>query len=271
MTKTNYHTHHELCKHAKGTAKDYVLEALNRGYKEIGFSDHAPSDYIQDTHPYVRMDTNQLDEYINDIKSQKVTYKNQITILTGLEVEYLNPDLNYYKDLLHKVDYLILGQHYVIKQESGQSQKTFESSFALKEKKDILAYARKVKEAIETGYFDLVAHPDLYMCGYHTFDETAVEAANIIIDASVKFDVPLEFNANGIRKGKIKTSDGTHYQYPRIEFWKIAKSKNCKVMINSDCHEPELLDDKAVEESYKILKSLNIIPIEYLKIKNKKL
>ena len=82
---------------------------------------------------------------------------------------------------------------------------------------------------MKTGYFSFVAHPDLYMCGYHSFDRSAEEAAHIIIDASLKYDVPLEFNANGFRRGLIKTDDGEHYPYPRSEFWKIAKDKKCKV------------------------------------------
>ena len=42
--KTNFHTHHKLCGHAGGTAEDYVLEAVEHGFEELGFSDHAPFD-----------------------------------------------------------------------------------------------------------------------------------------------------------------------------------------------------------------------------------
>ncbi|MDE6281143.1 MAG: PHP domain-containing protein, partial [Oscillospiraceae bacterium] len=40
--KANYHTHTERCRHAQGTERDYVQEALTAGVSILGFSDHAP-------------------------------------------------------------------------------------------------------------------------------------------------------------------------------------------------------------------------------------
>ena len=39
--KYNYHTHTKRCGHATGEDEDYVIAALNKGYKILGFSDHA--------------------------------------------------------------------------------------------------------------------------------------------------------------------------------------------------------------------------------------
>ena len=36
----NYHTHTQRCRHATGTARDYVLAAIEGGLKELGFSDN---------------------------------------------------------------------------------------------------------------------------------------------------------------------------------------------------------------------------------------
>ena len=38
----NYHTHTKLCGHAIGMSEDYVKQALERGFLEIGISDHGP-------------------------------------------------------------------------------------------------------------------------------------------------------------------------------------------------------------------------------------
>ena len=58
MMKTNYHTHHYLCGHAKGNVEDYVLEAIKHGFTEIGISDHGPINAIA----FPRMS---IDEYNN--------------------------------------------------------------------------------------------------------------------------------------------------------------------------------------------------------------
>ena len=38
----NYHTHTARCRHATGTEEEYVLAAIDRGLKILGFSDHTP-------------------------------------------------------------------------------------------------------------------------------------------------------------------------------------------------------------------------------------
>ena len=42
MKLTNYHTHHDRCKHAKGGVEAYVREAVLHHYDEIGMSCHTP-------------------------------------------------------------------------------------------------------------------------------------------------------------------------------------------------------------------------------------
>ena len=42
MLKANYHTHTKLCNHAVGMPEDYVLKAIELGFKELGMSCHAP-------------------------------------------------------------------------------------------------------------------------------------------------------------------------------------------------------------------------------------
>ena len=40
--RANYHAHTWRCSHAKGTERDYVEAALDRGLEILGFSDHTP-------------------------------------------------------------------------------------------------------------------------------------------------------------------------------------------------------------------------------------
>ncbi len=244
--KRNYHTHHKYCKHAVGVTEDYVKEALEQGFTVLGMSDHAPVDTLVDHADNVRMDAEDLPKYLDEVKTIKRRYSEDITVYTGLEVEYLEPDPEYYERLRANTDYLILGQHYV-RDESAHN--SLVSSFNLQNPHHIIQYAKDVVRAIESGYFSLVGHPDLYLCAYPRFDEAAQNAATLICTAAKKHDIPLEFNANGIRRGLIQAVDGTRYPYPVKAFWDIAKAHGCKIILSSDCHRPAFLYDDAVKKA----------------------
>ena len=111
MIDYSYHTHTYRCGHADGKEEEYVLAAINAGYKVIGFTDHIFIDgFIQ---PGIRGDYDELDDYINTVNQLKEKYKDQIEIKLGFESEYAPHLKDYYKYLLEEkgVDYLINGQH----------------------------------------------------------------------------------------------------------------------------------------------------------------
>jgi len=260
--KANYHTHHELCRHAEGTTEDYVKEAIRCGFKELGMSDHAYSYLINDYG--VRMKPEEFPIYNKDIEDNILKYQDKIKIYKGFEVEFIENNNDYYNELLEKVEYLILGQHY-ISFDSGFSNPI--SSFALVSKEEIIEYARMIEKALETKYFTLLAHPDLYMCGYKEWDETAIEVAHTICKAAKKANIPVEYNANGFRRRKVMTTSGLKRPYPREEFFEIVKEYDLEVIISSDCHVPELLCDEYLLEAVEALDKQGIKRIDFLKIK----
>ncbi len=259
---TNYHTHHRLCHHAKGEAADYVKQAILEGFTEIGISDHAPSRLLEGDR--TRMKESEVPIYLRDIAQAREQYGDKITILTGFETEYLDKDPTYYEELLRKADYLLLGQHYIRDRHSKNGRR---STFKLKTPEHLVTYAKSVAEAMSTGYFAFVAHPDIYMTGYPVFDETARKAAHIITDAALKYDIPLEINAQGIRRGHIESEDGQHYRYPRKPFFKIAKEKGCRIIVGADAHNPRHLNDQARQTAIAFAEHLDIILDEQLDIK----
>jgi len=247
LVRTNYHTHHRLCRHARGTAADYVQKALELGFSEIGISDHAPHAHFDDD---TRMRPDELPLYLADIERTRGLYGERIRILSGLEVEY-DPETDaYYESLLQRVDYLVLGQHYL----TGDPVKNGVSyTFDLESGEDLIAYAKVVRAAISTGYFAFVAHPDIFLATYPRFDEHAEKASRIIAESAKEHDVLLEFNANGIRRGLIESEDGRHYHYPRKPFFDIANSLGCKILLSSDAHSPSELYDEAMREAERII------------------
>lgn len=261
MIKANYHTHHELCNHAHGTTEDYVKEAIKQGLTDLGMSDHVPSRLKLDA---MRMRYKDLPKYYQDVRTTALEYDGKIKLHLGLECEYLEPDDSYYHDFLSEVDYLILGQHYIV--QDGR----YISTFGLFRPEHINTYAHDVKNALASGYFSLLAHPDIYMCGYDSFDEAAIEAAHIIAKASLETGVPLEFNANGIRRGIKQTSQGKRYAYPRKEFWDIVRGYDVKIILSADAHHPSLIYDDAMKDAEARIAEwrLNVDP--YLKFKSGK-
>ncbi len=261
--KSNYHTHTYLCRHAVGNVEDYVKEAIKQGFEEIGMSDHVPfkmnmldvfDDMRSRTEPYTfRMSFEEMDGYLEEIDICREKYGNVISILKGFEAEYFSHEDDYYKFLLERVDYLVLGNHLVFKDENGK--KSLASSFDVRTKNELELYRKQSIEALNTGYFKIFAHPDLYMNSYAEFDDLAKQTAIDIIETAIKNDVILEYNANGLRESK---------RYPNSDFWKIVSDyKEVKVMVNSDCHDPRFLNDIYVLKSEEQLGKLAI------KIQNK--
>jgi len=231
--KANYHSHTALSGHGEGTVEEHIIEMIRVGYDIIGISEHIPLPIIEGFPPKFvlenRMELDALDSYINDLKRCQKKYKNQAKILIGLEAEYFSSHLEYMKTLSQKIDYLVFGNHDIVI--DGKAY----SSFNLTKDEEVLEYGRNAVEALSTGLFSIMTHPDLFLLTY-PWNAVAEEVAHMIARASIKYDVPLELNARGIRRGLVDTIEGIRYKFPRKEFWEIIREYNCEVIINSDAH-----------------------------------
>ena len=116
MTKANYHTHTYLCGHAEGLPTDYIKKAINIGMVEIGISDHG---YLNPKWTG-RMNLDSFENiYLKDINDAISKYSSKISIKKGLELEFHPKYDNLYKYYLTKLDYLILGQHIIEKNDNN--------------------------------------------------------------------------------------------------------------------------------------------------------
>ena len=247
MRKVNYHTHTALCLHAGGMEIDYVREALAARLDILGFSDHAP---FPDNRFDLRMQYRELDPYLQRIYDLRNRLHGRLNILAGLEIEYCPDMLPYYKSLYEKkhLDYLILGQHYFT-DTSGRLINTFRCPEGA-DSSLVIEYALSVHKALATGLFPILAHPDVIFVNDLGWDENCEKATEIILRSAREAETVLELNANGVRRGKRKFSDGVRYPYPHPFFWKKVSESGLPVLINSDCHDPSLLWDDAVAECY---------------------
>ena len=253
--KSNYHTHHYLCGHATGNVEDYVLEAINNGFEEIGISDHGP--IVAEA--FKRMSLDEFDNiYLKEIDEAIRLYGEKIKIYKGLEIEFVSSDLNHYHKLLEKIDYLILGCHYYKDEEVLYSY----SGYTIDTHEKLDSYTCLIEKALDSGLFKIIAHPDLFMYGYKEFDEFSAACTKRIIAAAINNNVLLEFNAGGVRTSKHINENGEEeYTVPNAEFWKLVSQTNAKVIVGSDCHKPNELADEAFIKAHELAKSykLNIV------------
>jgi histidinol-phosphatase (PHP family) len=237
--KSNYHTHNYRCNHAEGSIEDYIQEAINAGFDEIGISDHLPHPGKNIDNTY-RMKYEELSEYFNEIDETIKEYGSKISIKKGIECEYFEDYDWLYKELRekYKVDYLILGVHFFPHNgrwyyvtDISQSPEMLES------------YTDHAVRSIKSGIFSYIAHPDLFGLGYINWDEHSIKAARRILKAAEEIDLPIEINVNGLRKPMISYNKGKRHKYPMEDFWSLVKEYDVRVIIGIDAHNPCELHD----------------------------
>ncbi|MCK7486840.1 MAG: histidinol-phosphatase [Bacillus subtilis] len=274
--RTNYHTHTQLCGHAIGMTKDYVAKAIQSGYTEIGMSDHGPipRSFMTDREYEDNWLSRQMDEmifhqqYLPDLADAIRSYGSKIAIRTGLEIEYLSGHDEYFRSLLTKVEYLLLGVHYF------ETEQGIYNTYNPTTPKLIEAYATQVEKALATGFYSALVHPDLFLCEYkdnqgrYVFDKTAELVSRRIIEAAIKHDVYLEINIGGMRKVAIDSPIGPDFGYPRFAFWKIVESyPEAKIILGCDAHRPSELADQAIEEAFVFANQFSFPILTHLEFK----
>ena len=219
----NLHTHTPRCQHAVGADEEYVTEAIDRGLKILGFSDHTPHFYPNGHISTVRMTPDMLPEYVESIRTLQKKYADKITIHLGVEAEYyppLFPDtLAYLRD--NGVEYMLLGQHKLYDQGIHCGDPT-------EEEKILQTYCDQVIEAMQSGLFTYLAHPDFIK--FVGADSIFNKHMRRLCREAKSCDIPLEINMLGLRQGR---------NYPSERFFRLVAEEGCKVVIGSDAHAPE--------------------------------
>ena len=253
----NYHTHTPRCRHSEGTEEEYVLSALDVGLQILGFSDHTPQWFPGDYYSHMRMYPHELKGYCDAVRDVQKRYGDRIQIHLGLEVEYY-PDL--FARVLSEardngVEYFILGQHWVGNEKDEPYCGSPTADEAILER-----YCNQVIEAIQTGYFTYVAHPDLIK--FVGDDAIYRKHMRRLCQAANECAVPLEINLLGLETGR---------NYPDMRMLELMGEENCSVIIGNDAHSPDALNRKAVEmkalemvEKYglHLIHTVNLRPID---------
>ena len=114
---TDYHVHTFRCGHAGGESRDFVLQAVELGLSEIGFTDHIPLYFLppEKRDPRLAMSEDQLAGYLEEVEALREEFAGRIAVRLGLEADYAEGHEEQLKRWLARADWdFVLGSvHWV--------------------------------------------------------------------------------------------------------------------------------------------------------------
>ena len=242
-----------------GSDESYVLEAIQAGYSVMGFSDHSPWPYQDGFSSHIRMDLSLFPDYLSSIRALKEKYKGQIEIYIGLEAEYYPEHHSWLLEQKEKqgLDFLILGSHF----DRPDEELYFGG---IRTAQEYYRYAKHTIKGMESGAFQVLAHPELFMLHTETFDKDCEAVSRDLIQAAKALNMPLEYNLSGFYPISWRSGLG----YPNPDFWKIAAQEGVTAIIGLDAHDPKRFQDTdKYDTAVRFLNSLGVKRIETLKTK----
>ena len=229
-----------------------VLEYYKKnGITSIGFAPNMPQpDLILPDEDH-KMLNSEVEDYISSINKMK-NANPDMTILSGFEAEFDPMRESFLGEMREKVDYMILGQLFVPRGLMNVTE-TNNPNYPIE-------YANMVSKAIDSGIFDIVSHPDIFMQFKDTmdseenkklFDENSVIASQIICEKAKDMGLPIELNLKDFEENK----DYSFWKIAQeIEGLKILKNVdllNANEQIQQDNNEViQLLNDKIIKTDY---------------------
>ena len=197
-----------------------------------------------------------MPEYIAEINRLKEKYAGITEIYLGMEIDYLDATFNasipYFQSL--PLDYRISSIHFLpwslpLLEENMVCIDGGYSDFEYGVNRHFGGSIRRITESffessmqmVEAGGFDIVGHIDkIYMNGsrHPDFDLNAdwyQKPFLKLLDLIAEKGLIVEVNT--------KNKAGKGQTFPHIGSYKELKKRNIPVMVNSDCHNPDLVND----------------------------
>ncbi len=254
MELMDYHTHHYRCAHAKGSIEDYINVAIEKGLSEIGITDHFPFTAAT-TDPRLRklpktttmsMTEEEFPEYIQEIKDLRDKYSGKITVRISTEVgfvtsgKHLDRQKVILEPFMDDFDYL-LGAIHDVKLDGLPAMflnmvKGPEILRTHGEDRIHLEYIKRMRDMVETGYFDIIAHLDnhklLWVPNEPTYSEPVWHEVLKLLDKIKSKGMAVEINTSGPLKG-------TPSQFPSDSIVKELIQRDVPLALSSDAHRPE--------------------------------
>lgn len=232
---------HTVYSDGRAKPEEYLAAALSANLDELGFSDHLT---LHSEPASWSMKPDLLPSYISHIKMLSENTRD-IKVRTGLEVDFFAGKEDDIKARIDgaPLDYVIGSVHYL-----GNESVDLGPGFYTGKDPDYLfsAYFDQVCAAVESGLFDIIAHPDLIRI-YGFMRPEGKEGLYRKLAVKMKeHDVAFEVNTNGRNKPLADF-------YPDRRFLHIFREEGVPVCVNSDAHMPSRTG-QYFDEAYGLLR-----------------
>jgi HisJ family histidinol phosphate phosphatase len=221
------HMHTPLCKHARGEPEEYAETAIKRGFKGIIFTCHCPMP--DDFWPRVRMDMNQLSDYVAMVYRARDAFEGTLEVRLGIESEYYPGTESWIKELHERQEFHhCLGSVHYFSPE-------YQEAYWKGDLADFQAqYFDHLAASAETGLYDTLSHPDIVKnIEPKVWDFDALyDIIASALDRIAATGTAMELNTSGLRKAYPETNPGP-------AMLKLMSERGIPVVIGSDSHTPE--------------------------------
>lgn len=230
------HSHTFYSKHAVGSVDELVCASIAAGVTVLTITDHAPFMVDSDN----RLLEKELEQYFTDIDNARRAYSGEITLLSGLELDYMPGTESYTRTLLarYPIDFAIGSIHYV-NLEQEPMVKVWELP-KLAGKAFLQRYFDSLKGLLESGLFDAVGHADSLLRGIP--EAQFLRYFEPLFDTLVNSKMAWELNASGLRKTTLDPISGLEvnglWSYPSQTLLTHLIELNVPFTIGSDAHDP---------------------------------
>ncbi len=228
----DYHMHSHFCRHAVGGVSDYAAAAQERGIGEICFTPHIPLPGFRPGFcgDKLRMDEREFDAYLEELEKARAAFP-QLTILSGVEADYIPSREGSLADFLSRYafDFVLMSIHFI--STWGEDEWTFDFAGHRSLPSAYGDYFRQMRQGIQTGLFDCVAHLDLIKKPGKPVLASNRADVEQVLDACLSQGMSVEINTSGTRKEIAET-------YPCDDVIRLMVERELDIVTGSDAHAP---------------------------------
>lgn len=239
----DYHHHTNNSHDSKAIMEDVCRNAIDRGIKEICFTEHFSLNPLAPTYNHLV-----LDNYLAEIKMNQHQFQDQLTIKAGIEICEPHQLINEYKEVLEplELDFILGSVHNI----HNMKLRTF---MADKEKYEgYYTYFSELYEMVATADIDIIAHLDLMKRyalsthGNYKFQDHYDQLVEIL-EKAIARNIGIEVNTSGLR-GDLRET------LPTFSILQLYKQLGGEILtIGSDSHAAETVG-AGVREAYEMAK-----------------
>lgn len=242
----NLHSHTQWCD-GHAPISDFAQAAVDAGFTHYAFTPHSPVPIASPCN----MAAESVPEFLDEVERLRSLYDGRITLLSGMEVDYLSPRWGpanpYFSSL--GLDIIIGSVHFIPTQDGelvdidGSAERFRRNMHELFH--DDIRYVvdtfyHQSQAMIAAGGFDIIGHFDkigynasLYSPGITAEPWYKAHVADII-DALAKTDIVAEINTKAYHQnGRF---------FPEPVYWTELQRRGIPTVVNSDAHRPELIN-----------------------------